>query len=100
MATTVLFNDGTARTFAGTETINIVPTPGLCRHQLDFGTATTGAYTINVDFGTGARGVETVDMTDSERLPYTVEAVVKAIQAVPAGVTGDVSISYIAVNQG
>jgi len=96
----ILFHDGTAKTFAGTVTVEIVPTPGLCRHQIDFGTATTGKYVVWVDFGTGHRAVGEADMTAADRLPFVVEGVVNGIKCVPASVTGNVAISYVAVNQG
>lgn len=96
----ILFHDATAKTFAGTETVSIVPTPGLCRHQIDIGTATTGSYAVNVDFFTGQRTIATIDLTEADRLPFAFEGVVKSIQLVPTGVGGNSDISYVAVNQG
>ena len=46
---------------------------GRHRHQLDF-SGTSGTVQIEIDFGTGRRLIETVDLSDTSRLPFCIEA--------------------------
>ena len=60
---------------------NVVP-QGRGRHQLDF-SGTAGSVEIAVDFGTGYRVIETIDLTDTARLPFCFECAVEKIKVTP-----------------
>lgn len=79
-----------------TETSNFVPAQGFLYHQLDLGTANTGTVAVWAKWGTQKRLLATVDMTDASRKPVIVFGNIEEIELVPAGVTGNISFSYVA----
>jgi len=52
------------------------------RYQFDF-TGTTGSVNIEIDAGGGYRIYETVDLTVTTRLPYSIEIEAKSVQVTP-----------------
>ena len=56
---------------------------GRVRHQLDF-SGNTGSVTVEADFGTGYRTIETIDCTDTARVPYCLEAAVLKFRLTPS----------------
>ena len=71
-----------ALTAVATELATSVVPQGRGRHQLDF-SGTTGSVAIDVDFGTGYRTIETIDLSDTARLPFCFECAVEKIKVTP-----------------
>jgi hypothetical protein len=65
---------------------------GLARHQLDF-SGTSGTVTIGLNAGAGNRIVETIDLSNTARLPYSVECEAVEFTIVPSVST---TVSYCA----
>jgi hypothetical protein len=58
---------------------------GKGRYQIELDNGThTGTATIEVDFGAGYRTLETVDLTDTIRIPWVIEAEVLKMRITPS----------------
>ena len=55
---------------------------GRVRHQIDF-SGTTGSVNIDIDWGNGFRRVETVDLSNSTRLPFCIEGAARDVRITP-----------------
>ena len=55
------------------------------RYQIDCDNAAdTGTATVEVDFGGGYRTLTTIDLTDTARVPWTIEADIHKIRITPS----------------
>lgn len=62
------------------------PQPVRClRHQIDVMGPTAGSIAVTCDFGAGERAVGTIDFTETDRVPFVIEAEVESIKLVPTG---------------
>ena len=58
---------------------------GFARYQFEVKNATdTGTCAVEFDFGEGYRLLETIDLTDTARVPYTIEAWPEAVLVTPS----------------
>lgn len=71
-----------ALTAVATELAASVVPKGRGRHQLDF-SGTTGSVDIDIDCGTGHRTVQTIDLTETTRMPFCFECAVEKIKITP-----------------
>ena len=55
------------------------------RYQIELENATgTGTASIEINFGSGYRTMKEVDLTETDRIPYTIEADIVAIRVTPS----------------
>lgn len=58
---------------------------GRGRYQIECNNATeVGTAAVEVDFGGGYRAMHTIDLTDVDRAPYTLEAEIVKIKVIPS----------------
>ena len=58
---------------------------GFARYQFEVKNATnTGTCAVEFDFGQGYREMETIDLTDTSRAPYTIEAWPDRVRITPS----------------
>lgn len=73
-------------------------TPGqpvrCCRHQIDVVGPAAGSMAVGCNFGAGARAVGAIDFTDTERVPFVIEAEIDAITLTPTGLDAAYAYSY------
>lgn len=55
---------------------------GRNRHQFDF-SGTSGTVKLEIDFGTGFRVISDIDLTKTDRVPFVIEAAVRAFRITP-----------------
>ena len=58
---------------------------GRGRYQIECNNATAvGTAAVEVDFGGGYRAMHTIELTDVDRVPYTLEAEIVKIRVTPS----------------
>lgn len=72
-------------TATGTTTIATQVPVRCMRHQIDVMGPTAGSIAVTCDFGAGERAVGTIDFTETDRVPFVIEAEVESIKLVPTG---------------
>lgn len=71
---------------AGTTTPIATQVPvRCCRHQIDVTGPTAGSIAVTCDFGAGERAVGTISFTETDRVPFVIEAEIDLIKLVPTG---------------
>ena len=80
---------------AGTTTTITPPIPiRCCRHQIDVMGPTAGSIAVTLNFGAGERAVGTIDFTETDRVPFVLEAEVDSIKLVPTGLNAAYDYCY------
>lgn len=90
------FDNDSVQTFTKDQTVEFRAMPGLVRHQIDIGLATTGTISIFPAAACGYKPVAilVVDVATQEG-PAAVEGLFKTFKLVPAGISNDgFTVSY------
>ena len=89
-----IWKEGAAIAAGTTTTIALVEPIRCSRHQIDVMGPTAGSLAVTINFGAGERAVGTIDFTDTERVPFVIEAEVETIKLVPTGLNAAYTYCY------
>ena len=79
-----------------TVTTTITPPSPIrcCRHQIDVMGPTAGSIAVTCNFGAGERAIGAIDFTETDRVPFVLEAEVDTIKLVPTGLNAVYDYCY------